>query len=87
MKKNIEEIKIKLEGILKNMPNDFVLEEVKSYIRLAISKIEKIKQKREKREEKKITRKEKQKYKKESLSIIESLIEEEKEKIKKLEES
>lgn len=85
MKNNTKEIKENLEKILRMFPEDFCLNEVKNYIRMAISKIKTIEEKRTKREEKRIKRKENQKYKKNSLLIIDSLIKAEQEKIEKME--
>jgi hypothetical protein len=50
MKTNTKDIKNSLQNILIRMPQDFALEEIRLYIKKAITAIENIEKKREKRE-------------------------------------
>lgn len=72
-----------LKKAILEIANDFCLNDAKNYIYQAIKKIELIEEKREKRKIKSQKRKEERKkikYHKDSIEIIEALIEKEKEK-------
>ncbi len=99
MKNNTGQIKGYLSKALMEIPDDFALSEVRFHIRSALLKIENVEKKRKHREEAAVTRKEqlelarKERIEntlnpldaKKTLKLIDSMIEEEKGKIKKKE--
>lgn len=82
MKNNTKTAKINLEKALRAMPDDFALFDAKQHMRIALNKINEIEIKREKRQ----ILKEKRKLKLDpnSISIIDKMIEQEKEKLETL---
>src|SRR4051812_28568242 len=55
MKDNTRQVKSLLMQALQNVPEDFALSEVKAQIRTALSKLDKVEQRRERREQKPVT--------------------------------
>ena len=68
MKNNTKEIRESLKKILSNFPDDFALNSVKHYIKLAVSKIEDVEKARLNREKSSNIRKEKLKQKSQILA-------------------